>query len=70
METVVIILAVLAGIIGIAGSILPGLPGTPVSWVGLLVLYIWGNGTNAAGDPLSTKALIVWGIVVAIVSPR
>lgn len=68
MDMLISILAVVAGIIGIAGSILPGLPGTPVSWVGLLILYIWGNGTNAAGDPMSLKTLIIWGVVVAIVS--
>ncbi len=68
MDLLISILAVVAGIIGIAGSILPGLPGTPVSWVGLLLLYIWGNGTNAAGDPMSLKTLIIWGVVVAIVS--
>ncbi len=68
MDLLISILAVVAGIIGIAGSILPGLPGTPVSWVGLLILYIWGNGTNAAGDPMSLKPLIVWGVIVAIVS--
>jgi uncharacterized protein YqgC (DUF456 family) len=68
MDLLISILAVVAGIIGIAGSILPGLPGTPVSWVGLLILYIWGNGTNAAGDPMSLKTLIVWGVIVAIVS--
>ena len=62
------VLAILAGVIGIAGSILPGLPGTPVSWVGLLLLYIWGNGSDIVGDPLTLKALIVWGVVVAIVS--
>lgn len=68
MDTIVSILAILAGIIGIAGSILPGLPGTPVSWIGLLILYIWGNGTNAAGEEITMKTLIIWGIVVAIVS--
>ncbi len=68
METLIIVLAILAGIIGIAGSILPGLPGTPVSWVGLLLLYIWGNGTNAAGDPIALKGLIIWGVIVVIVS--
>ena len=62
METVIIILAILAGIIGIAGSILPGLPGTPVSWIGLLLLYIWGP------EEMALKTLIIWGIVVAIVS--
>lgn len=62
METIIIILAILAGIIGIAGSILPGLPGTPISWVGLLLLYIWGP------EEMQMKTLVIWGIVVAIVS--
>ena len=62
METIIIILAILAGVIGIAGSILPGLPGTPVSWVGLLLLYIWGP------EEMQMKTLIIWGVVVAIVS--
>ena len=68
METAIIILAILAGVTGLAGSILPGLPGTPVSWVGMLLLYIWGTGTNSAGDPMSLTTLIVWGVVVGIVS--
>lgn len=58
----IIVLSILAGIIGIAGSILPGLPGTPVSWVGLLLLYIWGP------EEMTMKTLIVWGIVVVVVS--
>ena len=62
METVIIILAILAGVIGIAGSILPGLPGTPISWIGLLLLYIWGP------EEMALKTLVVWGVVVAIVS--
>jgi uncharacterized protein YqgC (DUF456 family) len=62
METLIIILAILAGIIGIAGSILPGLPGTPVSWVGLLLLYLWGP------EDMALKTLIIWGVVVAVVS--
>ena len=68
METTIIVLAVLAGIIGIAGSILPGLPGTPVSWIGMLILYIWGSGVNGAGNPMSLGVLIAWGVVVAVVS--
>lgn len=68
METLIIILAITAGVIGIAGSILPGLPGTPFSWAGLLILYIWGCGTNAMGEPMSLTGLIVWGVVVAVVS--
>lgn len=68
MEVAVIVLAILAGVLGIAGSILPGLPGTPISWVGLLILYIWGTGTNSAGDLMSYHTLVVWGVVVAVVS--
>ena len=68
MDIVISILAVLAGIIGIVGSILPALPGAPIGWVGMLLLYIWGNGTNVSGDPMSTRTLIVWGVVVAVVS--
>ena len=67
MSTVIIILAVLCGVIGIAGSILPGLPGPPVSWVGLLILYIWGNGANAAGEPMTTTFLLVWLAITVVV---
>ena len=62
MDILISILAILAGIIGIVGSILPGLPGTPVSWIGLLILYIWGP------EDMQLKTLIIWGVVVAIVS--
>ena len=62
MDILISILAILAGIIGIAGSILPGLPGTPVSWIGLMILYIWGP------EDMQLKTLIIWGVVVAIVS--
>ena len=60
-------MAVLAGIIGIAGSILPGLPGPPISWAGLLILHIWGNGTNAAGNPMTTKFLLIWLAITIVV---
>ena len=68
MDIIVSILAILAGLTGIAGSILPGLPGPPVSWVGMLILYIWGSGTNPAGNELSFRALVVWGVVMVVVS--
>ena len=62
METVIIILAILAGVIGIAGSILPGLPGTPFSWIGLLLLYIWGP------QEMTMSTLLIWGVVGALVT--
>ena len=61
METLIIVLAILAGVLGIAGSILPGLPGTPISWVGMLLLYIWGSGVNAAGEPIDTFPVVIKG---------
>ncbi|MBQ8061052.1 MAG: DUF456 domain-containing protein [Bacteroidales bacterium] len=67
MSTIIIILAVVAGIIGIAGSVLPGLPGPPVSWLGLMILYFWGSGTNGAGETMSTSFLLIWLAVTVIV---
>lgn len=67
MSALVIVLAVFAGVVGIVGSVLPALPGPPVSWVGLLILYFRGTGTNGAGDPMSLSFLLVWlGITVAV----
>ena len=68
METFIAIAAIALGIVGIIGSIAPGLPGPPLSWVGLLLLYIWGNGANGSGDPLSTTFLLVWLAIVIVIS--
>lgn len=68
MDWIISVLAVLAGVIGIVGSILPALPGAPIGWVGMLLLYIWGNGTNIDGEPMSMRLLIIWGVIVVIVS--
>lgn len=67
MSTFLIILAVILGVIGIIGSIVPGLPGPPLSWLGLLLAYFAG-GTNAAGDPITMKFLIIWLAVTTIVT--
>lgn len=67
METFIALVAILFGIVGIVGSVAPALPGPPLSWVGLLVLYIWGTGTNGSGEPVSTTLLLVWlGIVIVV----
>ena len=68
METFIAIVAILFGIVGIVGSIAPALPGPPLSWVGMLLLYIWGSGTNSAGEPMSTSFLLVWLAIVLVVS--
>lgn len=67
METFIAILAIVLGIVGIVGSVAPALPGPPLSWLGMLLLYIWGGGTNSAGDAMSTQFLLIWlGIVVVV----
>lgn len=60
METFIIVAAILLGILGMVGSVAPALPGPPLSWLGLLVLYFWGSGTNAAGDRISLTVLGIW----------
>jgi len=67
METFIGLLAIVLGLVGIIGSVAPALPGPPVSWVGMLVLYIWGAGTNGTGDPMTTRFLLIWlGIVILV----
>ncbi len=68
MEALIAIAAILLGVIGIVGSVAPGLPGPPLSWLGMLIIYIWGSGTNAAGEPMSTTTLLVWLGIVTVIS--
>ena len=67
METFIAISAILLGIVAIIGSVAPALPGPPLGWLGMLILYIWGGGTNGAGEPMTTTFLLVWlGIVILV----
>ena len=60
------IIAVICGAIGIIGSFAPVLPGPPLSWVGVLLVYLWG-GTNAAGEPMSlTILLVMLGLTILV----
>lgn len=68
METFIGISAIVLGILAIVGSIAPALPGPPLGWTGMLILYIWGNGANSAGEPMSTTFLLVWLGIVLVVS--
>lgn len=67
METTIAIIAIVLCLLGIIGSILPGLPGPPLSWLGLLFVYLWCDGTNAAGETMTSHFLLVWlAITVAV----
>ena len=68
VETFIAILALLLGIVGIVGSIAPGLPGPPLSWVGLLLIYIWGGGTDGAGNEMSLTFLLIWLAVTIVIT--
>ncbi len=68
METTIAIIAIFLGIVGIVGSIVPGIPGPPISWLGMLAIYIWGGGTDSAGDPMTTRFLLIWLAVTIIIS--
>jgi hypothetical protein len=68
VETFIAILAILLGVVGIVGSVVPGLPGPPLSWVGLLVLYLWGSGTDSGGEPMTLSFLLIWLAVTVVVT--
>lgn len=42
MDLWIEIFAIVLGLVGIVGCIVPVIPGPPVSYVGMLILYIWG----------------------------
>ncbi len=65
MNTILEISAIICGIIGIIGSLIPVLPGPPVSFLGMLILYMWGVNTR---DDISLTILIVWLIVTIVVT--
>lgn len=58
------IFCALLGVIGILGSVLPILPGPPVSYIGMLILYIWGINVE---DTLTSSVMITWLIVSIVV---
>lgn len=68
METFLIVIAIILGLVGIVGCILPVIPGPPISWVGLLILYLWGGGADSAGEPMSLRFIIIWLIITIVVT--
>lgn len=66
MDIFIAIVAILLGLVGLAGSIIPGIPGPPISWVGMLLLFLFGGGTKA-GEPMSlTLLLIMLGVTILV----
>ena len=68
LSYVIIALAIFLGLLGIIGCVLPVIPGPPIGWLGMLVLYFWGKGTDAAGNSMSTRLLIIWCIIMVVVT--
>ena len=65
MGTVIIdIIAILASLAGIAGCLIPAIPGPPLSYVSILLLYLFNN---PCGE-ITGKFLIVWIVAVAAVT--
>lgn len=78
MEALIVIIAVALGFIGLLGCIVPVIPGPPLSYLGLLVLYLWHNPAQdsciaqdacvalSAGG-ITGKFMLIWlGITVAV----
>ena len=66
MDIFIAIVAILVGLVGLAGCIIPGLPGPPISWVGLLLLFLFGGGTKD-GEPMSLPFLLIMlGVTVVV----
>ena len=68
VETFIAVVAIILGLVGIVGSIAPGLPGPPLSWVGLLLIYLWGGDTDGGGDPMTLRFLLVWLVVTIVIT--
>jgi len=67
MDAVLTIFAIILGVVGMVGSVVPGLPGPPLSWIALLLSF-FAKGTNGAGDPMTTKFLLVWLGITTLVT--
>ncbi len=67
MDTFLAIAAIILGVLGIIGSIVPALPGPPVSWIGMLLMFLRGEGDlNHSAMQLST--LLIWLGITTLVT--
>lgn len=65
MEVMIDIFAVLLGILGLIGCIVPVIPGPPFSYIGMLILYVWGKDVR---DDITGTVMIIWLIVTIVVT--
>ena len=64
MTIIIDILAIIAALAGLAGCLIPAIPGPPLSYVSVLLLYLFNNQENE----ITSRFLIVWIAVVAVVT--
>lgn len=66
MEIFIDIVAVILGIVGLLGCLLPVLPGPPCSFVGMLLLYLWGS--PCVLEDITLRLLIIMLVVTVVVT--
>ena len=64
MAIIIDILAIIAALAGIVGCLLPAIPGTPLSYVSILLLYLFNNQDYE----ITGKFLVIWIVLVAAVT--
>ncbi len=65
MDILLEILAVVFGVIGLVGCVLPILPGPPISYVGMLILYLWG--ASPVKD-ITSLTMVIWLVLTIAVT--
>ena len=64
MAIIIDILAIIAALAGIVGCLLPAIPGPPLSYVSILLLYLFNNQDYE----ITGKFLVIWIVLVAAVT--
>lgn len=64
MAIIIDILAIIAAFAGIVGCLLPAIPGPPLSYVSILLLYLFNNQDYE----ITGKFLVIWIVLVAAVT--
>lgn len=67
MDTFLAIAAIILGVLGIIGSIVPALPGPPVSWIGMLLMFLRGEG-NLNHSAMQLSTLLIWLGITTLVT--